>query len=77
MIRELVLDLGWVERHTDHPHFLPLDEIEIDLGADLEFFDEIGVLVGQGVDHRMERLDYVGVSLLTVVGEETFDYLVE
>jgi hypothetical protein len=84
-IRELVLDLRWVEYRIDQGQCLALDldleieiDLEIDLDADLDFDGEMEVMiVEQKVDHRLERLEYVGVSLLTAVVEKAFDCLAD
>ena len=79
-IREL--DLESVECHTDHRHYFALDADPVLVlasghGAGVDLLDVIGLLVEQVLDRRWGKLEYVGVSLLTVVGEETFDYLAE
>jgi hypothetical protein len=74
-IRELDLDLGWVEYHTDQCHCSGLDldldfdlDFEFDHDVDLDFDGQMELLiVEQEVDHCWEKLEYVGVSLLTVV----------
>jgi hypothetical protein len=73
--RELDLDLGSVDYHMDQCHCSTLDldldydlDFEFDHDADLDFLEGIGVqIVEQEVDHCWEKLEYVGVSLLTVV----------
>jgi hypothetical protein len=74
-IRELDLDLGSVDYHMDQCHRSTLDldldfdlDFEFDHYADLDFLEGIGVqIVEQEVDHWSEKLEYVVVSLLTVV----------
>ena len=80
MILELELDLEKGGCHIDQDHRLTLDldsEIEIDLSAGFHFVDAMWVVVEQVADHCLERVDYVEASLLTVVEEGTFDYLVD